>query len=213
MLSVLIIIIIHNLCVVLLSGVHKLNALYNILKDLDQSPEMVFYYSGLKKKKKKILIDKCYKSGLLLVGPPKGCLLFAVACYLHGKHISVSMIKYVLSRTVTNRTSGKALAHATVFSLNAQFPPPSPPPPPPPHSSPPSRPQLLFLSMVHCLHPQSLLSSFCPLPSTPRSPVPSLCPLTPYLQTPHSSFCPLTSIYRSFTSAFAPWPPPTDPSS
>lgn len=96
MLSVLIIII-HNLCVVLFSGVHKLNALYNILKDLDQSPEMVFYYSGLKKRKKekKILIDKCYKSGLLLVGPPKG-LLFAVVCYLHGKHISVSMIKYVL---------------------------------------------------------------------------------------------------------------------
>lgn len=64
MLSVLIIIIIHNLCVVLLSGVHKLNALYNILKDLDQSPEMVFYYSGIKKKhkkiknKKNILIDK-----------------------------------------------------------------------------------------------------------------------------------------------------------
>ena len=55
MLSVLIIIIIiiDNLCVALFSGVHKLTALYNILKDLDQSPEMVFYYSGLKKEKKK----------------------------------------------------------------------------------------------------------------------------------------------------------------
>ena len=144
------------------------------------------------------MIDKCYKSGLLLVGPPKGCLLFAVACYLHGKHISVSMIKYVLSRTMTNRTSGKALAHATVFFIRCTIPPPPPPLPPTPCPTPALQADPGFTPWFTVFTPRAFSLAFVLYP-------PPLDPLS-------LAFALWPPTYRPLTLAFAPWPSPTDPS-